>query len=258
MKKVIKKIFRKKEKKTNKKDIILDNIYSLLIALFVAVLIRSFLVQAFYIPSGSMKPGLLEGDYVFVTKYNYGYSKHALPFSIPILPKDRLFYSEPQRGEVVIFKTPSDNSTDYVKRLIGKPGDKIQIINSVVYLNNKPLKRELIKEEIIDGISFIYYKETIPVAENEEKSYIIREIKNFPYYDVKFYGPIIVPEDQFFMMGDNRDQSKDSRFSEVGLVPKENLMGRGGMVFFSINGDFLEIWKWPTEIRWDRFFKIIR
>lgn len=248
-------IFSKKNKvkvEKTKKQKIIDNVKSIMIALVIALIIRSFFVQAFYIPSGSMKPNLLEGDYVFVTKYNYGYSKHSLPFSLPILP-NRLFYSEPQRTSVVVFKYPSDNSTDYVKRLIGLPGDKIQVINSIVYINDVPLKREFIKTEYIDGIPYDVYTE-----HNGDKSYTIWQIKNYYNPQSAFFGPITLKDNEFFMMGDNRDNSRDSRFSDVGPVPKENLVGKGGMIFFSINGSFMEFWKWFTEIRFDRIFKIIK
>lgn len=234
----------------NKK--VVDNVKSLLIALLIALVIRSFFIQAFYIPSGSMKPGLLEGDYVFVTKFNYGYSSYSLPFNLPVIPQSRLFYSQPTRGDVVIFKWRGDRSTDYVKRLIGLPGDKIQIINSIVYINNKPLKRELIGTENIDGTELEVYREYM-----DNKSYIVWQIKGFNYLPAKYYGPITLKADEFFMMGDNRDMSKDSRFADVSTVEKELLVGKGGMIFFSINGSFLEFWKWFTEIRWSRLFKII-
>lgn len=246
--------FKKKSKKVEKttRAIVIDNIISITIALIIALIIRSFFVQSFYIPSGSMKPNLLEGDYVFVTKYNYGYSKHSLPFSLPILP-DRLMYSQPVRGDVVVFKFPGDNSTDYVKRLIGLPNDTIQVINSVVYINGTPLKREYVKTEIIDGITFNVYREYM-----EHKSYLIWQIKNYYSYGSQFFGPITLKTGEFFMMGDNRDMSKDSRFSEVGAIPRVNLVGKGGIIFFSIDGSFLEFWKWFSDIRWNRIFNLIR
>ena len=246
--------FKKKSQKVHKtkKQKFIDNAVSILVALAIALVIRSFFVQSFYIPSGSMKPNLLEGDYVFVTKYNYGYSKHSLPFSLPLLP-DRLFYTQPERGDVVVFKYPGDNSTDYVKRLIGLPGDTIQVINSVVYINGTPLKREYVKTETIDGITFNVYREYM-----ENKSYLIWQIKNYYSYESQFFGPITLKDSEFFMMGDNRDMSKDSRFSEVGAVPRVNLVGKGGIIFFSINGSFLEVWKWFSDIRFNRIFSIIK
>ncbi|MDR0484571.1 MAG: signal peptidase I [Alphaproteobacteria bacterium] len=241
-----------KVEKTTKEKII-DNIKAIVIALIVALLIRSFLVQAFYIPSGSMKPNLLEGDYLFVTKYNYGYSNHSLPFSLPLIPSSRVFYSQPNRGDVVIFKYPGDNTTDYVKRLIGLPGDKIQVINSIVYINDVPLKREFVEFKVIDGIPINIYREFM-----NDKSYLIWQIKDYYSHESQFFGPITLGKDEFFMMGDNRDMSRDSRFSDVGAVPKSNLVGKGGMIFFSINGSFLEVWKWFTDIRFDRIFKLIK
>ena len=234
---------------------IIENIKSISIALLIALLIRSFLFQAFFIPSGSMKPNLLEGDYLFVSKYNYGYSNYSLPFGLPIIPENRIFYNSPKRGDVVIFKYNGDHSTDYVKRLIGLPGDTIQIINSIVYINNKPLKRKFIKEEIIDNKSYLVFQEYM---DDTNKSYLIWQLKGYNYYNSSFYGPIVIPENSFFMMGDNRDMSKDSRFADVGLVPKSHLVGKGGMIFFSINGSFIEFWKWFYDIRWNRIFNIIR
>jgi signal peptidase I len=236
------------------KEKIRENVKAIIIALVVALLIRSFLVQAFYIPSGSMKPGLLEGDYLFVTKYNYGYSNHSLPFSLPLLPSSRIFYTEPVRGDVVIFKYPGDNDTDYVKRLIGLPGDKIQVINSIVYINDVPLRRELIETAVIDGLPINVYREYMPNG----VSYIIWQIKGYYSYESQFYGPITLGENEFFMMGDNRDNSRDSRFSDVGAVPKANLVGKGGMIFFSIDGSFMQVWKWFTDIRFERIFKVVK
>jgi len=237
------------------KEKIKDNIKAIIIALVVALLIRSFLVQAFYIPSGSMKPNLLEGDYLFVSKYNYGYSNHSLPFSLPLLPSSRIFYNEPSRGDVVIFKYPGDNDTDYVKRLIGLPGDKIQVINSVVYINDVPLKREFVETKIIDGLPINVYREYMA---DTGVSYLIWQIKGYYSYESQFFGPIKLGENEFFMMGDNRDNSRDSRFSDVSAVPKANLVGKGGIIFFSIDGSFMEIWKWFTDIRFDRIFKAVK
>ncbi len=248
----MKNFFKKKSEKKTKFSV-KENAKSILIALFVALFIRSFVIQAFYIPSGSMKPMLLEGDYVFVTKYNYGYSKHSLPFSLPIINENRIFYSQPERGDVVVFKYPGDNSTDYVKRLIALPGDKLQIINSVVYINDVPLRREFVETINYQGMTIDIYREYV-----NEKSYLIWQIKDYYHYISSYYGPITLGGDQFFMMGDNRDMSRDSRFPDVGVVNKEQLVGKGGVIFFSINGSFLEVWKWLSEIRFERFFNIIK
>jgi signal peptidase I len=243
------------DKKLTIKQTIVDNLKSIIIALIIALLIRSFIFQAFFIPSGSMKPNLLEGDYVLVTKYNYGYSNYSLPFGLPLLPSSRIFYTQPNRGDVIVFKFRGDNSTDYVKRLIGLPGDKIQVINSIVYINNKALKREFIKEEKIDGITYLAYREYM---DDVSKSYIIWQVKGANHPNSLFFGPKILGKDEFFAMGDNRDMSKDSRFAEVSTIEKSNLVGKGGLIFFSINGSFIEVWKWFTEIRWHRIFNLIK
>ncbi|MFL1781141.1 Signal peptidase I [Candidatus Hepatincolaceae symbiont of Richtersius coronifer] len=251
-------ITEKKEVNTPKKTLMqsfLSNSKSLIIALLIALLIRSFIVQAFYIPSGSMKPGLLEGDYVFVTKFNYGYDKASLPFELPLIPGGRIAYTSPKRGDVVVFKV---KGTDYVKRLIGLPGDRIQVINSVVYINNKPLIREKIGEINMDGVTNIIYKEYMNKGMPNELSYNTFEInQNYINQEARFFGPIVLRQDEFFMMGDNRDNSMDSRFSQIGIINKSALVGKGWLIFFSINGSFIEFWKWFTEVRVDRMFKKI-
>ncbi len=236
--------------------IIKENVYSIIFAIVVVSIVRAFFFQFSYIPSGSMKPGLLVGDYVVVTKYNYGYGSVSLPFELPLLPKDRIFYTQPKQGDVVIFRLRGD---DYVKRLIGLPGDKIQVISSVVYVNDKPLKRTFLQDTVDDRIKTKLYTE-----EMESKSYIIQQYKDpyqfYGYTDystIENFGPVIVPKDHFFVMGDNRDNSQDSRFKEVSFVKKEQLVGKAGIIFFSIDGSFLQFWKWGS-IRWNRIFHIIK
>ena len=240
------------------KKIIIDNIKTLFYALIIAIIIRSLLLQPFYIPSSSMEPTLLVGDRLFVTKYSYGYSKHSFPFSPPIL-SSRIFFSDPKRGDVVVFKTPSDNRTDYIKRLIGLPGDKIQFIDSNLYINSSETLKSLTSksDKIFCG------NRTIDVFTFEEKllnkkSYRTVYLKNFPYNNSDIF---IVPEDHYFFLGDNRDCSKDSRFlSSVGYVHKDNLVGKAQFIFFSSNksiGSFFAFWKWHKSIRLNRFFKKI-
>tara|TARA_B100001093_G_scaffold239226_1_gene229140 strand:- start:2392 stop:3126 length:735 start_codon:yes stop_codon:yes gene_type:complete len=240
------------------KKIIIDNIKTLFYALIIAIIIRSLLLQPFYIPSSSMEPTLLVGDRLFVTKYSYGYSKHSFPFSPPIL-SSRIFFSDPKRGDVVVFKTPSDNRTDYIKRLIGLPGDKIQFIDSNLYINSSEILKSLTSksDKIFCG------NRTIDVFTFEEKllnkkSYRTVYLKNFPYNNSDIF---IVPEDHYFFLGDNRDCSKDSRFlSSVGYVHKDNLVGKAQFIFFSSNksiGSFFAFWKWHKSIRLNRFFKKI-
>ena len=213
------------------KHFLIENAKTLFYALLIAIFIRSILIQPFYIPSSSMEPNLLVGDRLFVTKYSYGYSKHSFPFSPPIF-KGRFFAKDPSRGDVVVFKTPADNRTDYIKRLIGLPGDTIQFIDNDLYINNNIVFKNLIskKDQIFCG------KKLIDVSTFEEKLdngklYKITYLKDSSYGDTDVF---IVPEDHYFFLGDNRDCSKDSRFlSSVGYVHRDNLVGKAQFVFFS-------------------------
>ena len=246
------------------KNKITNNIISVLVAVFVALLIRSFLFEPFNIPSGSMKPNLLVGDFIFVSKYSYGYSRHSFPFSLAdrngkLFP-GKYFSSSPKRGDIVVFKTPQNNRTDYIKRVIGIPGDKIKIINGQIIINGSKISRKKIEPFIDTEISeriikdgrrrqykeFFFNKE-INVLDLEDFSFA----DNTPEYKI--------PENKFFVMGDNRDNSQDSRFSNVGFIPFENIVGKAQFIFFSLeNSRFLEIWKWPTSIRYERIFKKIK
>ena len=241
------------------KKTIIDNLKTLLYALIIAVIIRSIFLQPFYIPSSSMEPTLLVGDRLFVTKYTYGYSKHSFPFSPPILNK-RIFFSEPKRGDIIVFKTPADNRTDYIKRLIGLPGDKIQFIESNLYINNS----EILKARLSDTDKIFCGNQTIDVFTFEEKisdnkKYKTVYLKDFPYKNSDIF---IVPDDYYFFLGDNRDCSKDSRFlSSVGYVHKNNLVGKAQFIFFSSDkkiGNFFAFWNWHKSMRFNRFFKRIK
>ena len=243
----------------NIKYIIIDNIKTLFYALLIAIIIRSFLIQPFYIPSSSMEPSLLVGDRLFVTKYTYGYSKHSFPFSPPVLNK-RIFFSQPERGDVIVFKTPADNRTDYIKRLIGLPGDKIQFINSNLYINNNEIIKSLISENDVifcgnRAINVFTFEEKI----TDNKLYKSVYQKDFPYQNSDIFT---VPENHYFFLGDNRDCSKDSRFlSSVGYVHKDNLVGKAQFIFFSSDksiGSFFAFWKWHKSIRFNRFLKQIK
>jgi|TARA_A100001035_G_scaffold273423_1_gene263954 signal peptidase I len=240
------------------KEFLIDNIKTLIYALIIAIIIRSLLIQPFYIPSSSMEPNLLVGDRLFVTKYSYGYSKHSFPFSPPILDK-RLFFSDPKRGDVVVFKTPADNRTDYIKRLIGLPGDQIQFIDTNLYLNNSEIMKSKISsdDKIFCGsksINVFTFEEILPNRKKFETVYLKKDT-------LTNSDTFIVPEDHYFFLGDNRDCSKDSRFlSSVGYVHKDNLVGKAQFIFFSSDksiGNIFEFWKWNKSIRSDRFFKKI-
>jgi len=222
-------------------------------ALLLALVIRTFLFQPFSIPSGSMRPTLLEGDYLFVTKWAYGYSRYSLPFSPPLF-SGRIWGGEPERGDVVVFKYPPDPSLDYIKRVIGLPGDHIQMREGQLYINGTAVPREKIGQ--IDNVDITelarpvdIYRETLPNG----VSYETLDLSPNSVGDNT--REFVVPEGHYFMMGDNRDNSTDSRFS-VGYVPAENLVGRANIIFFSIAGGAspLEIWRWPSEIRLSRMF----
>ena len=237
---------------------ILENIKTLFYALIIALIIRSLFRQPFYIPYSSMEPNLLVGDRLFVTKYSYGYSKHSFPFS-PAIFNGRLFFDAPERGDVVVFKTPADNRTDYIKRLIGLPGDRIQFIDHNLYINNTEIlkSKKLFNSKIYCGqrnININFFEEILPNGKKHNTVYL----KNSSYKDSDEF---IVPENHYFFLGDNRDCSKDSRFlSSVGYVHKDNLVGKAQFIFFSSDrsiGSFFYFWKWNKSIRFERFFKKI-
>lgn len=233
-----------------------DTIKTLVYAVLIAMVFRTVLIEPFSIPSGSMKPTLLEGDYLFVTKYSYGYSRFSMPFS-PSLWHGRIFYSPPQRGDVVVFRQPTNDKTDFIKRIVGLPGDRIQVINGVLNINGEALKRVQGPARIDNTAGVMVrhdeYVETLPGG----KRHLIWEISdNQPSDNTRVY---VVPPDHFFAMGDNRDNSQDSRFPDVGPVPAENLIGRAEFVFFShdSSASWWQVWKWPGAIRWGRIFKSI-
>jgi len=238
---------------------IIENVKTLIYALIIAIIIRSLFFQPFYIPSSSMEPNLLIGDRLFVSKYSYGYSRHSFPFSPNIFDK-RYFAKRPELGDVIVFKTPADNRTDYIKRLMGLPGDLIQILDGDLYINNKKINREKINidDEIYCGREILdidAYKETLP----NKKNYVAVYRKNGT---MKNTDKFIVPKDHYFFLGDNRDCSKDSRFlSSVGYVKFENLVGKARLIFFSSDkkkGTFIEFWKWNKSIRKSRLFTKIK
>jgi len=239
------------------KNFIIENIKTVFYALIIAVIIRSLLIQPFYIPSSSMEPNLLIGDRLFVTKYSYGYSKHSFPFSPPII-NGRLFFKKPKMGDVIVFKTPADNRTDYIKRLIGLPGDEIQFIEGDLYINsNQVLKSQTLKSDKIycgKKIEVNTFEEKLPNGKIHNVVYL----KNFSFQNSDVFT---VPKSHYFFLGDNRDCSKDSRYlTSVGYVHKDNLVGKAQFIFFSTDfriGSIFSFWKWHKTVRFDRFFKSI-
>ena len=242
-----------------KKINIIDNIKTIFYALIIALLIRSFLFQPFYIPSSSMEPTLLVGDRIFVSKYSYGFSKHSLPFSPPFF-EGRIIKKKPIRGDLVVFKTPSDNRADYIKRLIGMPGDKIQFIDGNLYLNGAIIKKEKISNSSAlrcgpFKMDITEYREILPNG----VSYNIAYSNEQSLSDTDIFE---VPKNHYFLLGDNRDCSKDSRYlSSVGYVKNVNLVGKAQLIFFSndtLKGSVLKFWNWSNSIRLDRFFKKLK
>ncbi|ALG71230.1 signal peptidase [Azospirillum thiophilum] len=236
-----------------------ETVKTVIFAVLIAFGVRTFAFEPFNIPSGSMIPTLLVGDYLFVSKFSYGYSKYTVGFGLPLF-EGRILGSQPERGDVAVFKLPRDNKTDYIKRVIGLPGDSIQMIGGILHINGQPVKRERIEDFVTTdslgrSIRTAQFIETLP---NGRTHRIIEESDNGPLDNTPVFK---VPENHLFMMGDNRDNSLDSRVpSQVGFVPIENMVGRAEFLFFSLDEGtrFYEIWRWPVDLRFSRLFNGVR
>ncbi len=246
----------KKLDKSKKEDgWLVDTVKTIGWAILIAVVFRSLLFEPFSIPSGSMIPTLKVGDYLFVSKYSYGYSRYSFPLGI-IPFSGRIIEGFPERGDVIVFRKPGQENIDYIKRLVGLPGDKIYVRGGILHINGEPMRRSKIKDAEIDAGMYQkqakVYEETLPNG----TVHLIQEYSDDNGMDNTL--PVTVPAGHYFFMGDNRDNSRDSR-AEVGFVPAENLVGRAEFIFFSHNGkaNIFQIWKWPSAIRLGRIGQAI-
>ena len=240
----------------------LETVRIVFYAIFLSIVFRTFAYEPFNIPSSSMVPTLLAGDYLFVSKFSYGYSRYSLPFGLPLIP-GRVLFTPPERGDVAVFKLPRDNETDYIKRIVGLPGDRIQVKQGLLYVNDVPIERRQVENFTFSDVygrsrSIAQFAEILPngVAHHTLDANPNGNLDNTDVY--------LVPEGHFFAMGDNRDNSLDSRidnaYSGVGFIPAENLIGRAEFIFYSTNGgsEIWEIWKWGKATRFERLFTAIR
>ena len=234
-----------------KKESKAELLKTIVIAGAIALGFRSFLFEPFNIPSGSMVPTLLVGDYLFVSKFSYGYSRYSFPFGI-VPFSGRIAEEKPERGDVVVFRQPTDVSIAFIKRVVGLPGDRIQVKDGILHINGVQVKRTYMGKttarNALSAIDFKVYEESVPKG---TKHYIQERSDNDSLDNTVEFT---VLEDHYFMMGDNRDNSRDSRTSSVGMVPAENLIGKAQTLFYSHDGSarIWEIWKWPFAIRYGR------
>ncbi len=232
-------------------------IATIIYASIFAVIFRSFFFEPFHIPSGSMKPNLLIGDYVFVSKLSYGYSKYSFPFGHKLnYFKGRIFFNKPKRGDVAVFRLPGDESINYIKRIIGLPGDEIQMKKGILYINKKPIKKQFEgffteSDEADSPFSIMKYSEYL---NKDKKILILDQIIDAPQDNTITY---IVPQNHYFFMGDNRDNSRDSRYYDVGFVPYENLVGKAQIIFFSNPFPAWKFIDWISSIKFSRIFNKI-
>jgi len=242
---------------------VLETVKTVVYAVLIALVVRTVAYEPFNIPSGSMVPTLLVGDYLFVSKFSYGYSRYSLPFGLPLF-SGRIylpFSGMPERGDVAVFKLPTDPSTDYIKRIVGLPGDKMQMRHGNLYINDQLVPRRQIEDYLYEeggsAVLLQQYIEALPRGPNEppKDHPIVKVGNNGPLDNTPVYE---VPAGYYFAMGDNRDNSQDSRvLSAVGYIPAENLVGKAQFLFFSTDGSarWWEVWKWPIAVRYGRLFR---
>ena len=259
---------RSRSTSTGQQNGLWENVKTIVYALLIAVGVRTFLFEPFNIPSGSMIPTLLVGDYVFTAKYSYGYSRFSFPFA-PDLFSGRLFFSMPHRGDVAVFRETKDTTVDYIKRIVGLPGDHIQMREGQLYLDGTLVPRDdkgdyQATDEHAAVLQGRRYLEHLPST--PDGRVVNHQILKFNSDDWANNTPeYVVPPGDFFAMGDNRDDSADSRFQgpgpeDLGYVPLENLVGHAKIIFFSVDARYplWEVWEWPFEVRWSRLFTIVR
>ena len=251
-------MLKNKKKKSNESSFF-EFIKTIFYAVIIAIIFRSLLFEPYNIPSGSMLPNLLIGDYLFVSKFSYGYSRFSFPFGVVPLPENRVFAAEPERGDVIVFKLPSNTSINYIKRVIGLPGDRLQMKDGKILLNGHIVNQYNDgKFKLVHNNQYEQFLDKYKEKLDNGRSYSILNLNDFqPLDNTKEF---IVPDSHYFMMGDNRDNSLDSRANGGWFVPFENLVGKGNFIFFSISGDtsFWQFWRWPFNIRFNRIFKKIQ
>jgi signal peptidase I len=247
----------------NKEHWFIELVKTIVSAFGLVLIVHTILFKPFSIPSSSMNPTFEIGDYIIVSKYPYGYSRYSIPLSPPLF-SGRIFGHTPNRGDVVVFRPTHKSNEDWIKRVIGLPGDRIKMVEGILHINDKPVMLEKLgKYEYYDQHNRFYtmdmYLETLPNGVKHK----IAKLKPFGESEKDNTREFTVPEGHYFMMGDNRDQSEDSRFPAVGVIPYENLIGRAELVFFSTdlptqNGAWWMVWRWPTATRYNRFFTIVQ
>jgi signal peptidase I len=249
--------------KNTKHTTLKDEAKSLLFVALIAIIIRTLILEPFFIPSGSMRDTLREGDYVFATKYNYGYSKHSFLFITPEFMQGRVLESKPERGDVVIFRPPHKMDMRFIKRLIGLPGDKVQMISGILYINDKAIEREYLGKIINEnGDEYKRYLEILPNGVKYYAQYALSQVHRGLGDNTSAFN---VPEGKYFFIGDNRNESGDSRM-ELGFVPFENFIAKAQFIFFSakeqlwlnnggVTDQIAQVPKWFGSMRWSRFFK---